>query len=83
MAEDLDEFDELTSAFAALERSRKRMDVIMEQAHGLDDPSKLAALLDALKLGKPLSDQERSAVAGYLNGLAIAARAAEPEEQRR
>ena len=87
MADDRDDLDNLKNAFAALERSQRRVDAIVEhdahKALGRIEPLTLADLIEALRSGAPLSDDERTQIIDCLNVLAITAQAAEHKDLER
>jgi hypothetical protein len=77
MADDRDDLDNLKNAFAALERSRKRVDAIFDQdVHKALlhlEPLTLADLIETLRSGAPLSEEEREHIIDCLNVLAVTA----------
>lgn len=77
MADDRDDLDNLKNAFTALEQSRKRVDAIIEQdaqkALLRLEPLSLGDLIEALRSGAPLSEEERAHIIDCLNVLAITA----------
>lgn len=83
MSEDPD-LEKLTDAFAALKRSRQRMDAIAEQtvdnAIATDGTQSISQLLLALERGEPLTEDERRAIMDYLNGLALGAQGSSKHE---
>ena len=74
MADDGD-LDNLTEAFAALERSKKRMAAMRRSTAdivvGTGAAPSISKLLLAAERGDPMTDDERQAVMDYLNGLAL------------
>lgn len=74
MADDPD-LSELRSAFAALERSGKRFEALIEKnvetVIGTGATPPIAELIASLERGEPLTDEERRTVMDYLNGLAL------------
>jgi len=76
MSDDPD-LDRLTDAFAALARSRQRVDAIIEQEIGNrlgTEPPGISELVAALENDSPLTDVERRILIDYLNIMALGAR---------
>ena len=70
------DLDRLTDAFAALVRSRKRVDAIIEHDVSKDlgvEPPTISELIASLRSGEPITDLERRILIDYLNIMAVGA----------